>query len=357
MNSRSIMPWLVITAASCTPGSSGGSSGTAASAVITPTSRTTNVIVRENVERLLTALAHDSMEGRRAGTAGSARAARMLAHEMRRMGLEPGAGNDFLQTVPMVRTSRADGIGLRLLMNEAALDSVPQEQLVLDANVIGLIRGSDPDLRDEAVIVGAHYDHVGIGEPVTGDSIYNGADDDASGTIAVLEIARAMKAGPSPARTVVFAAFTAEESGLLGTHYYIAHPAVPMERTVADLQIEMIGRPDPAAGGAGKGWLTGYERSTMGDMLREHEIPLIPDPRPEQNFFMRSDNVAFARIGIPAHTLSSYNMHGDYHRPSDDVSAIDFDHMTAVIRAAAQAVRVLADGEAPRWHPGGRPGH
>jgi Iap family predicted aminopeptidase len=95
----------------------------------------------------------------------------------------------------------------------------------------------------------------------------------------------------------------------------------------------------------------------MGDMLREHEIPLIPDPRPEQNFFMRSDNVAFARIGIPAHTLSSYNMHGDYHRPSDDVSAIDFDHMTAVIRAAAQAVRVLADGEAPRWHPGGRPGH
>jgi Iap family predicted aminopeptidase len=117
----------------------------------------------------------------------------------------------------------------------------------------------------------------------------------------------------------------------------------------------MIGRPDPLAGGAGKGWLTGYERSTMGEMLRTAGIPLVADPRPEQNFFERSDNIAFARLGIPAHTLSSFNLHEDYHTPDDEIDRVDFPHMTAVIAAAAQAVRLMADGPAPQWKAGGRP--
>jgi Zn-dependent M28 family amino/carboxypeptidase len=126
----------------------------------------------------------------------------------------------------------------------------------MDANVIGVIRGANPRLRDEAIVVGAPHAHVGIGAPVAGDSIYNGADDDASGTVAVLEIARALMAGPAPKRTVVFVAFTGEELGLLGTRYYIAHPTVPMDRTVAQFQIEMIGRPDSLAGGRGRAWTT-----------------------------------------------------------------------------------------------------
>lgn len=322
-----------------------------------PTTLRAQTIERADVERLLRTLAHDSMQGRRTGTPGIRRAARFLAAEMQRIGLEPAGDDGYLQTVPLISASRPNGrTGLRVLLTPAARDSFPAGDLVLDANVVGVIRGADPALRGEAVVVGAHYDHIGIGQPVDGDSINNGADDDASGTVAVLEIARALKAGPPPRRTVIFIAFTGEEMGLLGTRYYIENPVIPMDSTVAELQIEMIGRPDDLAGGSGKAWLTGYERSTMGDMLRDNGIPIVPDPRPDQNFFMRSDNIAFARIGIPAHTLSSFNLHRDYHRPSDDVDKVDFDHMTAVIEAAARAVRHLADGEKPRWHPGGRPG-
>ena len=93
----------------------------------------------------------------------------------------------------------------------------------------------------------------------------------------------------------------------------------------------------------------------MGDVLRDNGIPIVPDPRPTQNFFRRSDNFAFARIGIPAHTISSFNLHTDYHRPSDEADAMDFDHMTAVIGAAAHAVQVLANGPRPDWHPGKKP--
>ena len=118
----------------------------------------------------------------------------------------------------------------------------------------------------------------------------------------------------------------------------------------------MIGRPDPLAGGHGRAWLTGYQRSTMGELLSQSGVPIVPDPRPQYDFFLRSDNIVFARLGIPAHTLSSYNMHTDYHTPDDEVEAIDFEHMTLVIEAAIEAVRVLADGPAPEWNPGGRPG-
>src|SRR5690606_27824003 len=126
-------------------------------------------------------------------------------------------------------------------------------------------------------------------------------------------------------------------------------------RTAAQFQIEMIGRPDSLAGGFGKTWLTGYERSTMGAMLADSGIAIVQDPRPDQRFFMRSDNYAFARAGIPAHTLSSFNMHTDYHQVSDEVEHIDFAHMTAVIEEAIRAVRILTDGPRPEWLPGMQP--
>ena len=223
-------------------------------------------------------------------------------------------------------------------------------------NVLGFIEGSDPAVKGEVVLVDAHFDHVGVGRAVDGDSICNGADDDASGVAAVLEIARQLASGPRPKRTVLFAATTGEEVGLFGTRWFIDHPPVPLSQFVANLEIEMIGRPDSLAGGPGKAWLTGYERSSMGEALAATGLPIVPDRRPDQHFFERSDNIAFARCGIVAHTLSSFNMHTDYHQPSDDVRAMDLAHMAEVINAAAKATRALADGPKPEWKPGGRPG-
>jgi Zn-dependent M28 family amino/carboxypeptidase len=218
-----------------------------------------------------------------------------------------------------------------------------------------MVRGADPALRDQVVLIDAHYDHLGIGPAIDGDSIYNGADDDGSGVVAVLGAARALAAGPPPKRTVLFLATTGEELGLLGTRWYLEHPVAPLEHTVANLEIEMIGRPDSLAGGPGKGWLTGFERSTMGPSLAKAGIPIVPDPHPAQQFFMRSDNIAFARRGIPEHTLSSYGLHRDYHTPADELSKIDGKHLAAMVDAAARAARLLADGAIPTWNPGGRP--
>jgi hypothetical protein len=303
---------------------------------------------------MLGALSDDSMEGRGTGTTGYARAARLVAEEMRRLGLEPAGDSGYFQRVPLARDPGAGG-RLRLLPSLDARDTLDAARRVTDVNVVGILRGSNPALRDQAVLVDAHLDHEGIGRPVDGDSIFNGADDDASGVVAVLGVARALAGGPAPRRTVIFLTTTGEEVGLLGTRWYLTHPVVPIARTAANLEIEMIGRPDSLAGGAGRGWLTGFERSTLGETLRGAGIAIVPDPYPTQRFFERSDNIGFARCGVPAHTLSSFNLHKDYHTVNDEADRADPAHMAAVIASAARAVRLLADGEAPRWHPGGQP--
>lgn len=318
------------------------------------------------LEALLSTLAADSMEGRRTGTPGIHRAAAFLAAELERYGVESAGDNGYLQTIPMARVTveTQDGSRERLIMpiDTDSFDTISAGQVIMtEGNVVGIIRGSDPAVASETVILGAHFDHVGIGNPVADeagvmDSIYNGADDDGSGTVAVLEIARTLMEGTPPRRTVVILLSTGEEMGLLGTRWYIENPVMPIAQTVADLQIEMIGRPDDAVGGFGRAWLTGYERTTMGDQLAEAGSPIVPDPRLDQNFFFRSDNIAFARIGIPAHTLSSFNLHGDYHQPSDEVDKVDFAHMAALVEAAVEAVRFLADGPTPEWKEGGMEG-
>jgi hypothetical protein len=323
-----------------------------------------SVITEADVRQLLTALADDSLEGRGTGTAGSAKAARIIADAMQHAGLQPAGDSGYFQRVPVAIVTQSrrmdDGTVVTrtrpaLFPSFAALDTVPPARRRVAMNVVGILRGSDPVLRDSVIVVDAHYDHLGIGRAVNGDSVYNGADDDASGVVAVLEIAKALAAGPPPKRTVIFAATTGEEVGLLGTRWYLAHPVAPLSHMTANLEIEMIGRPDSLAGGAGRAWLTGFERSTMGSMFAAAGLPIGPDKRPDQQFFMRSDNIAFAQAGIPAHTLSTFNLHSDYHHPSDEASRVDFAHMTAVIRAAAAATRLLADGPAPQWNPGGRP--
>ena len=330
---------------------------TVSSSAPTPSAASQTAAVSESdVRRLLGALAHDSMEGRGTATRGSARAARFIADEFARYGVQAAGDSGFFQRVPVALRTRNGRTIPALLPSLEARDTVAQASRADAVNVVGVIPGTDPALRDQVVLIDAHYDHLGMHGGQGADSIFNGADDDASGVVAVMEIARALAAGPAPKRTVVVAATTGEEMGLLGTRWFIQHPPRPLEAMVANLEIEMIGRPDSLAGGAGRGWLTGFERSTMGELFAAAGLPIVADRRLDQQFFMRSDNIAFAQRGIVAHTLSSYNMHNDYHQPSDDVSKVDFAHMARLLDVAVRAARLLADSATKlEWKPGGRP--
>jgi hypothetical protein len=336
-------------ACACAPsGSVAQSPAPVSAASVAPSS----AINETDVRRILSALAADSMEGRMSGTRGANRAAAFIDREMRSIGITPAGDSGYYQKVALALSGRGEMI---VLDSMGALKTFPDSSRRIGYNLIGVVRGSDAAMKDQIVVIAAHYDHLGIGKPVNGDSIYNGADDDASGVTAVLEIARSLMAGPCPKRTVAFMTTTGEEEGILGTQWYVRHPEFPLSKMVAEMEVEMIGRPDSLAGGPGKGWLTGYDRSTMGEMLKAAGVPIVPDPHPQMHFFERSDNIVFAQMGIPAHTLSSYNLHSDYHQPSDEVSRIDFAHVTGVIRAGAMAARILADGPAPTWKAGGRP--
>jgi hypothetical protein len=223
-------------------------------------------------------------------------------------------------------------------------------------NAVGRITGTDPVLSKQVIVLSAHLDHIGARPPAPGaDTINNGADDDASGTVAVMMLAEALAKGPRPKRTIVFALFGSEERGGFGAGYFVDLPVVPLAAMVADLQFEMIGRADPAVPEKTL-WLTGYERSNLGAELAKQGARLVADPHPEQSFFTRSDNIRFARRGVIAHTVSSYNLHKEYHQPSDEVSKIDFAHMTESIRSMLEPVRWLANSDfKPVWAPGGCP--
>ena len=222
-------------------------------------------------------------------------------------------------------------------------------------NAIGILPGRDQRLRESAVLLSAHLDHLGIGRPVKGDDIYNGADDDASGTTAVLELARILGAGTRPRRTVIFALFGSEETGGLGSSYFREHPPLPLQEIAVNLEFEMLGRADPAVS-PDVVWITGWERSNLGPTLAARGAKLVRDPHPEQNFFARSDNYVLAKKGVVAQTISSYGLHSDYHQPSDDLAHIDFKHMDAAIGSLLQPVTWLVNSPfAPKWNEGGKP--
>jgi Zn-dependent M28 family amino/carboxypeptidase len=171
----------------------------------------------------------------------------------------------------------------------------------------------------------------------------------------VLELARALASGAKPLRTIYFVCFGSEEKGGFGAGYFIEHSPVPLERIVANLEFEMIGRPDQKVP-ADTLWLTGYDRSNLGPELARQGARLVADPHPEQNFFQRSDNYTLALRGVVAHTVSSFGLHADYHRPSDEVSKIDFKLMTSSIGSMIEPVRWLANSTfRPAWAPGRAP--
>jgi len=224
-------------------------------------------------------------------------------------------------------------------------------------NVAAILRGSDPALRDTYVVLSAHMDHVGVGRPdATGDSIYNGADDDASGTSAVVEIAEAMASLPQrPARSVLFLLVSGEEKGLLGSRYYSEHPTVPAKSIVANVNIDMIGRNAPDTVVA-----IGQEYSSLGqlmhDIVRTHpELGLTAskDLWPQERFFFRSDHFNFARLEIPAIFFFSV-AHVSLKHKSDEVEKIDADKAARIARLAYYLTHEIASRrEAPQWTPEG----
>lgn len=284
-------------------------------------------------------MASDALQGRGSGSHDELIAATYLASQLRQIGIEPAGDNGgYIQNVSGEFNFYREG-----------------KKHWETRNVIGILRGRDEKLKNEVILLTAHLDHVGMGKAVNGDNIYNGADDDASGCVAVLQLARALAQGEAPRRTVLFVMFGSEETGGQGNQFFLEHPAVPLKNIVANLEFEMIGRSDPAVK-PDELWLTGFDRSSLGPELAKHGAKLVADPHPKENFFQRSDNYGLAKKGIVAHTVSSFGLHQDYHRPSDDVAHLDFAHMEQAIHSMLEPVKWLANSDfKPEWVEGKKP--
>jgi Zn-dependent M28 family amino/carboxypeptidase len=221
-------------------------------------------------------------------------------------------------------------------------------------NVVGILEGSDPVLKDEYIVYSAHMDHVGFRSGIEGDSIWNGADDDASGTIGVVELAEAFALLlPRPKRSLIFLAVSGEEKGLWGSSYYADNPSVPIEQLVADLNADMIGRnwPDTIVAIGKEHSDLGATMNRVNDEHPELGMTAIDDIWPDERFYYRSDHYNFARKGVPV--LFFFNgTHEDYHQPSDEVSKIDSEKTSRIIRLMFYLGLEVANApERPQWDP------
>jgi Zn-dependent M28 family amino/carboxypeptidase len=213
------------------------------------------------------------------------------------------------------------------------------------SNVVGVLPGKKQ--KEEMVVFSAHYDHIGILKPVDGDSIANGADDDASGTTAVMALAKHFKKQKNNARTLIFVAFTAEEIGGYGSQYFSKQ--LNPDKVMAMFNIEMIGKPSKF--GKNTAWITGYEKSDFGKILQKNlegsQFTFHADPYPEQDLFYRSDNATLARLGVPAHSISTDEIDIDklYHSVDDEYESLDIANMTQVILSIAQSAKSIVAGK------------
>jgi len=326
-------------------------------------------------------IADDSMRGRLAGSAGDSMATAYIASELARVGLTPaGDGGGWFQTVH-------------------ARDRSGGEATIPARNVIGILRGSDPVLRNEYVVISAHNDHVGVARravdhdslrvanfaaamrkrgtsgaaaqawaahaldslralrPPRADSIFNGADDDGSGTVALLEIAEAMATSPEkPKRSILFISHTAEEEGLLGSEWFTDHPTVPLDSLVAELDMDMIGRGSPADvanGGPAYLELIGTRRlsTELGDVAErvnaKEASPFafnyaFDAPGDREQYYCRADHYSYARYGIPSINFSRGD-HPDYHEVTDEPQYIDYDALARVATYVRDLALTLAN--------------
>jgi len=217
-------------------------------------------------------------------------------------------------------------------------------------NVVGVIPGKSK--KDEYVVFSAHYDHLGIGKPdEKNDSIYNGANDDAAGTTAVMMLGKYFSKIKNNERTLIFVAFTAEEVGGFGSRYFSKQ--LNPDKVMAMFNIEMIGT--DSKWGANSAYITGFERSDMGKILQKNlsgsKFRFEPDPYPKQNLFYRSDNATLAELGVPAHTISTSKMdeapnnEPNYHKQSDEIGTLDMTNMAEIIKSIAISSKTIISGE------------
>jgi len=285
----------------------------------------------------LSFIASDLLEGRGTPSRGLDLAAEYIAAQFRRAGLEPVGDDGYFQTTTLT-----------------ARGSDKPEKV---RNVIGVLRGSDAALNNTYVLITAHYDHLGVRQTPEGTVIYNGANDDGSGTVSVMELASALSAGKTrPKRSIVFMTFFGEERGLLGSRYYASHPVVPIAKTIADINLEQIGRTDDLEGPRVAGVsMTGFDFSDLGLIFQAAgkavSVEVSKHPRNSDAFFARSDNQALADLGVPAHTLCTAYVYPDYHRPADHWDKVDYDNMAKVDRMVALGLMMLANSPTePHWN-------
>ena len=305
----------------------------------------------------IAALADDSLEGRRAGTEEADQAARWIAGRFAGIGLEPlgdpdeplADGNEYLLpfTFPasVLRDPHADPHAGSQADPHGAPDASGASAAgatLSSANVAGLVRGTDPALADEAIVIGAHYDHLGwggMGSLAPGDSaVHNGADDNASGVAGVIELAEWFAAHPQP-RTLVFAAFGAEELGNLGSGAWVDDPPWPLEATVAMINLDMVGRLREKLDVQGTGTSAAWP-ALLDSLAADPETPVlarVPDG------FGPSDHASFYGRQIPVLALFT-GAHDEYHRPTDDLETIDPDGDVRVLALATGIVEAVADG-------------
>jgi len=268
-----------------------------------------------------------------------------LAPILTRLGADSSAVQQASEAPLAAQTLRGAQLHVHARLRAVEHNSAP--------NVVGILEGSDPRLKREYVVLSAHMDHVGVGRPVNGDSIYNGADDDASGTIAVVEAAEAFaQLQPRPKRSIIFLTVSGEEKGLWGSAYFADHAPVPVADIVADLNTDMVGR----------NWkdtivVIGKEHSDLGATLNrvgaahpELRMQPIDDIWPQENFYFRSDHYNFARKGVPI--LFFFNgTHADYHRPSDSVDKIDAEKESRIVKLVFYlGLDVANAADRPKWN-------
>jgi putative aminopeptidase FrvX len=278
-------------------------------------------------------LASDALEGRGTPSRGLNIAAEYIASQFRRAGLEPAVNGSYFQTT-MYKPRNAE-----------------KEEKV--QNVIGVIRGTDPKLKDTYILVTAHYDHLGVrGEGE--DNIFNGANDDASGTASVMEIASVLK-GMKPKRSIVFMTFWGEEHGLLGSAYYGKNPVFPIKDTIAMVNLEQVGRTDDTEGARVSAVsITGFDFSDMSKTFsaagKATSVDVQKHPKFSDMYFVASDNAALALQGIPAHTICTAFQFPDYHKVGDHWDKLDYANMAKVNKMVALSVEMLANSTAePKW--------
>ena len=259
---------------------------------------------------------------------------------------------------PAVRAAIAAAEPGPLMMTVSARIPEPSATPAAVRNVVGRLPGSDPALQESFLVISAHYDHLGVGPEGAADRIFNGANDDASGAASVIEIANALAALPEkPKRSILFVTFFGEERGLAGSRYFVAHPVVPLEAVVADINLEQMGRTDDLQGPRLRQFnATGFDFTTLMGPFRqaaaEAGVRLVKDETNSDPFFADSDNPSFAEAGIPCTTLSVTYLFPDYHMPGDEWPKLDYQNMAQVDAAVARGIWMLAeDPQAPRWNP------